>query len=108
MFQGCFKEVFRGLPRVFQNFLAAKNSSRYDDVTNCVKEVSMVFRGSFMGVSGELNGYFVKVLRKIEGCFEEILREFQGSFMGVSRKLKGCFMKISRKRKFQGCFNGVS
>ena len=43
----------------------------------------------------------MKVTRKIGGCFEGVLRVFQ-------EKSQGFFMKVSWKRKFQGCFKGVS
>ena len=57
----------------------------------------MVFWRSLKGVSEKLHGCFKKVTRKIELCFLGVLTVFQG-----------CFLKVWWKRKFNGCFKGVS
>ena len=77
-------------------------------------EVSMMFCGSFMGISEKLLGWFLSpkrqrgfkdISRKFQCCFKEVSRIFQESFKGVSRKFQGCFKKISRV--FQECFYEV-
>ena len=123
----------QNIPRIIQGltFSAAMNSSRSDIVTQFVrssvtkeffnakrgKEVTMVFQGSFNGVSRKFHRCFKKVSRtfqkrfkvvsrKFQGCLKKVSRTFQKSFKGVSRKFQGCLKEVSRV--LQGTFKGVS